>query len=151
MPKLVIVGSSSFTDAYVDSLQAQGAGDADIIFTGELSGSILGELYSNASVFVQASEDEGISLALLEALSYGCPVLVSDIAGNKEIVSCLGCMFKSTDISDLARKLKVILTHEHSAGTCAKIYQTQIREKYNIEETSLHVAGLYGNMVPALS
>jgi len=152
IPKLVIVGGSSFTDGYVNSLKKQAGGNSDIIFTGELSGSILGELYSNASLFVQASEDEGISLALLEALSYECPALVSDIAGNKEVLSCGGCTFKNTDSVDLAQKLKAILTHEHRAGQCAKQCQAQIREQYNVEETSKSVVRLYGEFFsPALS
>lgn len=143
VPKLVIVGGSSYTDDYVSFLKIQAGGDEDIIFTGELSGSILGELYSNASVFVQASEDEGISLALLEALSYGCPTLVSDISGNKEVISCGGCMFQNMNTSDLAMKLKDIFTCKHHAKICAQKHQEHVREIYNTDKTSQSVACVY--------
>ena len=145
IPKLVIVGGSSYTDDYVRTLKAQAEGDADIIFTGELSGSILAELYSNAALFVQASEDEGISIALLEALSYGCPVLVSDIVGNKEVLTCSGCMFKSADISDLMVHMKAILTHTHDSILCAREYQIHVRNLYDVEKTSACVSRLYGD------
>lgn len=146
-PKLVIVGGSSYTDDYVVSLKAQAAGDSDIIFTGELFGSVLAELYSNASVFVQASEDEGISLALLEALSYGCPALVSDIPGNKEVLTCEACTFHGMNPDDLANALKTLLTSGHDAKVCAKIYQMRVRKDYNTEETSRRVAVLYGDFL----
>ncbi|MBI2645399.1 glycosyltransferase family 4 protein [Candidatus Uhrbacteria bacterium] len=151
-PKLVIVGGSSFTDDYVRSLRAQAAGDKDILFTGELSGSILGELYSNASVFVQASEDEGVSLALLEALSYGCPILASDIVGNREVLSCPGCMFQNMRAPDLALKLQALLTREHFADACARERQAHVRNLYDVEKTSACVSRLYGEFLrPALS
>ena len=86
-PQLVIVGGSSYTDEYIRAIKESAAGDQDIIFTGELSGSILGELYSNAALFIQASEDEGISIALLEAMSFECPALVSNVPGNTEVIS----------------------------------------------------------------
>ncbi len=142
-PKLVIVGGSSFTDDYVSFLKTKATGDPDILFTGELSGSVLGELYSNASVFVQASEDEGISLALLEALSYGCPVLVSDIVGNKEVLACHECTFQNGNVSDLVNKLKAIFTLKHNTKICAYTHQAHVREVYNIDKTSQSVARVY--------
>lgn len=145
-PQLVIVGGPSYTLQYVDFLKNQATGDPDIIFTGELFGSVLGELYSNASVFVQASEDEGVSIALLEALSYGCRVLVSDIAGNREIVSCQRCMFQSKNAPDLADKLRAILTFEHTAQLCTQEYQLRVRTVYNVDTTSKRVSYVYGDL-----
>lgn len=44
-----------------------------------------------ADLFVSASRSEGMPLAVLEALSCGCPVLLSDIAPHREIVGCVEC------------------------------------------------------------
>ncbi len=107
--KLVIVGGGAFTDDYVDSLKSQAGGDQRIIFTGPQEGRALAELYSNASLFVQPSESEGMSLALLEAMSYGLPIIVSDIAENLEAIGDAGLVFKTKDAADLQERIIELL------------------------------------------
>ena len=46
-------------------------GDERILFTGYVKGRVIGELYSNAYVFLLPSNLEGMANALLEAMSYG--------------------------------------------------------------------------------
>ena len=40
-----------------------------------------------ADAFALPSSSEGMSLALLEAMACGLPVLVSDVAANREVVA----------------------------------------------------------------
>jgi glycosyltransferase involved in cell wall biosynthesis len=107
--KLVIVGDGAFTDGYVQELKDLAQGNDNIIFTGNQTGQILAELYANAYLFVQPSESEGLSLALLEAMSRRVPVLVSDIPENKEAVNEVGFLFKNKDTNDLLEKLRFLL------------------------------------------
>src|SRR4030042_5038757 len=109
--KLVIVGDANFTEDYVKYLKDLAGENKNIIFTGNQTGSALAELYSNAYLFVQPSEAEGLSIALLEAMSYGKGVLVSDIEPNKEAISDLGLTFTSKSITDLNQKLQYLLNH----------------------------------------
>lgn len=83
---LVIAGDSSFTDSYVSRLRAEAAGDSRVRFCGYVFGNVLAELYSNAAVFVQPSLLEGMPLTLLEAASYGVPVVASDIPPHSEVL-----------------------------------------------------------------
>ncbi|PKM88977.1 glycosyl transferase family 1 [Candidatus Falkowbacteria bacterium HGW-Falkowbacteria-2] len=103
--KLVIAGGGAYTDDYVDELKKLAAGDDRIIFVGNQSGSLLTELYSNAYLVVQPSEYEGLSMAILEAMSYGLPCLVSDIPSNLEATNGLGLTFRNRDENDLEAKL----------------------------------------------
>ena len=48
-------------------------------------------LYSNAAVFVQPSDLEGLPLTLLEAISYGIPVIASDIPPHLEVLGECSC------------------------------------------------------------
>lgn len=51
-------------------------------------------LLAAADVFVQPSEREGMSFALLEAMAHGVAVIAADIAGNTEAVGDAGVCFR---------------------------------------------------------
>ena len=112
--KLVIVGDGAFTDEYVSELKKQAEGNPNIIFTGNQSGQTLDQLYLNAYTFVQPSEYEGLSVALLEAMSAGLPCVVSDIEANMEAVEQTGLSFQSKDVAGLQAKLQEILRDRKS-------------------------------------
>ena len=62
--------------------------------------------YESASVYVLSSRWEGFPLVLFEAMSYGLPILSSDIPIAKEILENKGVstLFTSENINDLANK-----------------------------------------------
>jgi alpha-maltose-1-phosphate synthase len=53
--------------------------------TGFIKGVELGEMLSNAGLFVLPSYHEGLPIALLEAMSYNLPIIASDIPANREL------------------------------------------------------------------
>ena len=91
---------------YMNTLKALAAGDDRILFTDFVDGALRDELYSNAYLFVLPSDLEGMPLSLLEAMSYGNCVLVSDIEECTNVVHDRGITFRKGDVNDLEAKLR---------------------------------------------
>lgn len=102
--KLVIVGGLSL-DEYSRQVQAEAAA-AGAQLTGFQTGTALHELYSHAGAFVLPSSHEGLPIALLEALSYGLPVLASNIPANLEVGLDGSSYFPLGDVPALSEGLR---------------------------------------------
>lgn len=88
--KLVLAGGSSHTDTFTRSLTDAAALDDRVVMTGYVFGDTLAELYSNAAAFVIPSDLEGLPITLLEAASFGAPVVASDIPPHLEVLKDAG-------------------------------------------------------------
>lgn len=145
--KLVIVGDGSFTDDYVRDLKKMAAGNKNIIFTGEQKNRTLAELFANGYLFVQPSESEGLSIALLEAMAYGQTVLTSDIPENKEVIGDVGFTFKNKDSNDLAERLECLLRNPDSVKSRKKLSRLRVEENYGWDKVVKEIIKIYKNIL----
>ena len=88
--KCVIVGSSSYSDDYINELHALAEEDARVVFTGYAFGKDYFELGSNALIFVETSGVGGTHPALTEAMGFGNCVVVNNTPQNLETISDAG-------------------------------------------------------------
>jgi glycosyltransferase involved in cell wall biosynthesis len=79
--------------------------EADVVLAGFRGGAALEQLYTHAGLFVLPSAHEGLPIALLEALSFGLPVLASDIAANLEVGLDADSYFPMGNVAALATAL----------------------------------------------
>ena len=136
--RLVIVGDSSFSERYADSIRTLAAADPRVQLTGFVFGDLLSELYRHAAVFVQPSHLEGLPLTLLEAASYGVPVIASDIAPHQEVLGPRSSpgrrLFADGDEHALAAELSRSLQPDVEERTGALSLQRKVLEEYQWEE-----------------
>ena len=145
--KLVIVGDGAFTDDYVAELKKLAGNNPKIIFTGNQSGQTLAQLYTNAYAFVQPSEYEGLSVALLEAMSCGLPCVVSDIEANTEAAADTALIFKNKDVADLQNKLQELLSNPGLAKTLGEKARERAKTEYNWATIVQNTEKLYNNLI----
>lgn len=107
-PKLVLAGDADFDDDYSRSLKKL-AKDNGVVLTGFVKGKKLHSLLTNALCYSLPSSHEGLPIALLEAMSYRLPVVVSDIPANKEIGLSDECYFECGNINQLADRINTII------------------------------------------
>ena len=143
--KLVIAGGSSDTDPFMEELKGLAKDDERILFTGFVQGAMLDELYSNAYIYTLPSDLEGMSLSLLEAMSYGNCCLVSDIPECAEVVEDKALIFKKADVQDLQEKLQDACDHPQKVEAYKKQAADFICEKYNWDEVVKETMKLYRN------
>lgn len=130
--KLVIAGASGQTDEYFEEIKKLMAKDDRIMLAGFVTGEFLEELYSNCCYYILPSDVEGMAISLLEAMSFGCNCLVSDIKENTEVVGDYAYTFECGNVEDLRRVLENMIRQEQEINTVERRQQIQdyITEKY---------------------
>lgn len=119
--KLVIAGGVESESSYGEELQQLSKG-TNVQFAGLVLGNDLVQLYKNARLYVLSSINEGFPLVLLEAMSYGLDVLVSDIPATHLVKLEREDYFEKANVKDLASKLK------------GKICNPSINRHYDLDE-----------------
>lgn len=140
---LVIAGDAPAGSGYGQQLVEQACGDERIRFMGRVEGRLLEELFSNAALFVQPSELEGLSIGLIEAMSYGTPCLASDIPENREVVGEAGLTFRNKDVEDLERELEWALSNASIVSELGRNGQKRVQALFCWERVVDQLEALY--------
>lgn len=105
----------------------------DIVFPGFKRN--VREYLMAADFYVSASDGEGMPNALLEGMSVGLPVLLSDIPSHIEVVSKaskeVGYIFNKANMNDLADKMQILLNIDYTPASneVQKIYSEHYTSK----------------------
>lgn len=129
--KLVIVGGLSIGDRYCERIRAAAALDPNIVLTDFQSGATLRELYSHAGLFVLPSAVEGHPIVLLEAATYGVPILASAIEANLALPLPRNRFFRVGDTGGLATLLKAAASEPEAEREGCSELRSLVRARYS--------------------
>lgn len=144
--KLVIVGDAHFDPAYGARLRRLAGRDASLVFTGWTEGEALLSLIAHAGLFVQPSATEGMPIALLEAMAYGVPVLVSDIPAHRELIHETGTRFPVGDYRALARLMAEAFTDPAWYEKHGKANQELVKREYKWTVVAKKTVNAYSSL-----
>ena len=144
--KLVLAGGADYENETSRAIKAAALRDDRIVLPGYLTGLPLAELFSNAGLYVLPSYHEGLPIALLEAMSYGLPVLASDISPNREVPLPKSRYFPVGDIQRLAERIEYLFKQ----GITQKEQSSQghlLRSLYNWDLIAERTKVVYQNVL----
>ncbi len=109
IPRLVIVGQRDFRFQQIfDNIVELGLQN-DVVVLESVDNNMLAHLYRAAKVFVYISMAEGFGLPPLEAMSCGCPVIVSNCTSLPEVVGDAGIQVAPESVEQVAYQLERVL------------------------------------------
>ena len=103
--KLVLIGSDKFFYPRLEKVINKSPNPKSIVLIGEVPNNELKEWYRLASCLVTASKMEGFGIPPLEAMSVGCPVVVSDIPVFHEIYQDAAVYFDHNNPENIAETI----------------------------------------------
>jgi len=126
--KLVIIGKKGWLYNQIFELVDQLKLKTDIIFTGYLSDQDLISFYQQAFAFIHPSLYEGFGIPLLEAMSYGCPVISSFSSSLPEIGGNACLYFDPNSPDDLFKKMTVIEENRQLRKELIRLGKQRVKE-----------------------
>jgi glycosyltransferase involved in cell wall biosynthesis len=107
---LVLAGGKGSSYEQLLTLVEQHKLQERVVFTGYIDDQQRAALYQHAELFVYPSKYEGFGLVILEAMSFGVPVITSDNSSLPEAAGDAGILVSAGDIPALANKIIDVLS-----------------------------------------
>lgn len=130
--QMVIVGDWRKS---ADRRQIEALGDDRIVMLGSLPRSALASLYRGARFFVNPSIREGHSNTLLEAISFDCPVLLSDLPENRDLRLNAKHYFSAGNMPSMVSALG----RAHANPDAFRVAKDRFPQWEKIAEQTIHV------------
>jgi len=127
-----IIGDGPVRDDLSKMVRSFGLEDR-IRFLGWITRHEIKELYKEADIFVFPSRDEGMSNAVLEAMSAGLTVIASDIPGNRAVIEdqTTGFLVPVDSVELWMERLELVLTTSGITKQIGLAANRHVEEKFS--------------------
>lgn len=118
--------------------------DGDVIFIG--SRKDMKNVYDGADVYINSSEHENLSFAIIEALAEGLPVIATNMGGNPDIINdetgC-GLLVEYGDAPELAEAIYRLMNDPGLRDRLRERGAEAVRDKFNLDKMVGRTYNLY--------
>jgi glycosyltransferase involved in cell wall biosynthesis len=144
--RLLLVGSGS-QEAPLRRL-ARELGSSGVEFLGPVDPSDMKRIYSEADVFLNASEIDNMPLSVLEAQACGLPVVTSDAGALPQMVRDgeTGLLIRGLDPKQLAQQALRLLDDAQLAGRLSEKGRECVESRFTMERVLPEWLKLYGEL-----
>ena len=140
--KLVVVGDGPLLEQMQQYASQNNL--RNVIFTGKRAD--VGAILQQSNCFINSSQTEALSFAIVEALSHKLPVVATKVGGNVEIVNeetnC-GIAVDYGDEDALARAMQKMMQDENFRETCSDNALKLVAETFNAEKMLKETFNIY--------
>ena len=141
--KLLVVGDGPLF-SNIEKLVAQKNLKDKVLLLGERNDVL--QLLQMSDVFVMTSKSEGVSIALLEAMSTGIVPVVTEVGGNREVVDSgtNGFLVAVQSPNDLACALRDLQANESLRLGMGDAARARVISQFSLDKTVRAYATVYG-------
>lgn len=120
-----------------------------VVWAGERPNSQMPELYRLASVALVPSLSEGMSVAALEAMAAGLPLVATDVGSNAEILGSgrAGLLVPPADSAAISRAVCRLMLDPALRAGMGEAGRTRVLERYTLSAVCENVLALYREAV----
>lgn len=145
--RMLMIGGGELRAQVISAIRAAGLDDA-IDVVGELPRERALESIRTARLFIMPSLWEGLPIAPIEALAAGLPVIGSDIAGTREVVTHqqTGLLLRGFDAAVWASAIRKLLTTPERITEMALAGRADVEKRFQREKSSAAHLTLYNRL-----
>ena len=146
---LEIVGDGNLRTELVNLVDELNLGPY-VTFHGSVPHEEIPSLLLRATIFIHCSEDEGLPVAIIEAMTCGLPVVASNVGGIPELVENgkNGFILDPEDIHGFAEKITLLCENSKLRGELGSYGRNLVRRILNKEDTLAKLKKVYQNFLP---
>lgn len=122
--------------------------ESKIVFTGWISGDEKIDLFSSCSIFCLPSYGEGFPMAILDAWSYGIPVISTKVGGLIDILQdgTNALTFNPGDIIDLSNKIDMMISDVNLRNSISQESVKLALNDFNLININQKIDALYAEL-----
>lgn len=107
----------------------------------------INRILTGADLFMLASFQEGLTLAVIEAMSYGVPCAVSDVRGNRDLIvdNQGGIVVDATDDEAFVDRISQLINNKEKLTQMGE-FNKEESKKYDINIVLEQLAKIYGEI-----
>jgi L-malate glycosyltransferase len=136
---LILTRDSPFLPELKDYVKKHGLQDS-VIFTGELEDPFIALKASD--ILTHITMDDAFPIAILEAMTYGMPIVASAVGGIPEIINDNNGKLVSNDPSEIAKAIEYLIKNWDVAKALGKVAENDVAQ-YNWNDTAKMYESLF--------